>query len=102
VIERHGVEASSTGPSSSNKRKKRGKGAAHGNSSHRAAGSGRGRYRCPRQNSMKAKTNRVFLDSKSRGGGSEDLPPNVTKLFQEGRYSPSTGMEMSEWQIILE
>jgi hypothetical protein len=41
-----------------------------------------------------------LLDSEA--GGSGDLPPIVKKSVQEGRYSPSTGMEMSEWQIILE
>jgi hypothetical protein len=57
---------------------------------------GRGRG----QNSAKAKANRVLLDSEV--GGSRDLPPIVNKFFQEGRYSPSAGMEMSEWHIMLE
>jgi hypothetical protein len=35
-------------------------------------------------------------------GGSRELPPIVKQSFQEGHYSPSTGMEMSEWQIMLE
>jgi hypothetical protein len=25
----------------------------------------------------------------------------IKKTFLDGRYSPSTGLEMSEWQIIL-
>jgi hypothetical protein len=31
-----------------------------------------------------------------------ELQPIVKQSFQEGCYSPSTGMEMSEWQIMLE
>jgi hypothetical protein len=49
---------------------------------------------------VKAKANMVLYDSEA--GGSGDLPPIVKKSFQEGRYSLSTGMEMSEWQIMLE
>jgi hypothetical protein len=26
----------------------------------------------------------------------------MKRLFAEGRYSPSTGMDQSEWEIILE
>jgi hypothetical protein len=98
-IEHHGIEASSVGRASSNKRKRQGKGALHRNESHLAPLSVRGRGR--RQNSVKAKASRVLLDSEG-GGGSEDLPPVVNKSFQEGSYSPSTRMEMSEWQIMLE
>jgi hypothetical protein len=35
-------------------------------------------------------------------GGFRDLPPIVKKSFQEGCCSPSIGMEMSDWQIMLE
>jgi hypothetical protein len=68
------------------------------NDSHRAPSSVRGRGH--KQNSAKAKASRVLLDSEA--GGSGDLPPIVKKFFQEGCYSPSTVMEMSEWQIMLE
>jgi hypothetical protein len=68
------------------------------NDSRRAPSSVRGRGRG--QNSAKAKANRVLLDSEA--GGSGDLLPIVKMSFQDGRYSPLTGMEMIEWQIILE
>jgi hypothetical protein len=97
-VERHGIEALSAGQVSSNKSKRQRKGAARRNDSHQAPSSviGRGRG----QNSVKAKANRVLLDSEV--GGSGDLPPIVKKSFQEGHYSPLTGMEKSEWQIIQE
>jgi hypothetical protein len=49
---------------------------------------------------VKVKASRVLLDSEV--GGSGDLPPIVKESSQEGHYSPSIGMEMSEWQIMLE
>jgi hypothetical protein len=33
---------------------------------------------------------------------SNELPPLVKQTFKEGRYFPSTGMEVDEWQIMLE
>jgi hypothetical protein len=60
------------------------------------SGSGRGRGR----GSTKVETDRVLLDIEA--GASDELPPLVNQSFKEGRYSPSTGMEESEWQIMLE
>jgi hypothetical protein len=33
---------------------------------------------------------------------SDELPLLVRQSFKDGRYSPSTGMEEREWQIMLE
>jgi hypothetical protein len=49
---------------------------------------------------VKVKVSRVLLDSEA--GSSGDHPPMVKKSFQQGHYSPSTGIEMSDWQIMLE
>jgi hypothetical protein len=35
-------------------------------------------------------------------GASGDLPPRVRNSFLERRYSPSTRMDHSKWEIILE
>jgi hypothetical protein len=58
--------------------------------------SGRGHGR----GSAKVKTSRVLLDVEA--GASDDLPPLVKQSFKEDHYSPSTGMEESEWKIMLE
>jgi hypothetical protein len=58
--------------------------------------SGRGRGR----GSTKFKTGRVLLDAEV--GASVELQPLVKQSFKEGHYSASTGMEDSEWQIMME
>jgi hypothetical protein len=70
-----GVKASSARRTLRNKRKRQGKGASRKNNSNRAPCYSR---------------------------GFSELPPIVKRSFQEGRYSPSIGMEMNEWQIMLE
>jgi hypothetical protein len=35
-------------------------------------------------------------------GVSDELPLAIRQSFKDGRYSPLTGMEEREWQIILE
>jgi hypothetical protein len=35
-------------------------------------------------------------------GTSDDLPLTIRQSFKDGQYSPSTGMEEVEWQIMLE
>jgi hypothetical protein len=35
-------------------------------------------------------------------GASDKLPFTNRQSFKDGRYSPSTGMEEVEWQIMLE
>jgi hypothetical protein len=50
--------------------------------------------------SMKDKTAKFLIDSKA--GTSDDLPHCVRRSFNERRYSSSTGMDRSEWEIILE
>jgi hypothetical protein len=35
-------------------------------------------------------------------GTSDELPLVVRQSFKDGRYSPSSGMEEIEWQIMLE
>jgi hypothetical protein len=49
---------------------------------------------------VKIKTNRVLLDVDVRA--SNELPLAIMQSFKDGRYSPSTGMEEREWQIMLE
>jgi hypothetical protein len=49
---------------------------------------------------MKIKTDRVLLDAEARAF--DELPSLVKQSFKDGRYSPSTGMEEWEWQIMLE
>jgi hypothetical protein len=34
--------------------------------------------------------------------GGDELPLLVRQSFKDGKYSPSTGMEEKEWQIMLE
>jgi hypothetical protein len=53
-----------------------------------------------RHGSVKIKTNRVLLDVDVRA--SNELPLAIMQSFKDGRYSPSTGMEEREWQIMLE
>jgi hypothetical protein len=53
-----------------------------------------------RRGSAKVRTNRVLLDVEA--GASDKLPLLVRQSFKDGRYSPSTGMEQREWQIMLE
>jgi hypothetical protein len=93
-----GVKASSAHRTLRNKRKRQGKGASRKDNSNRAPcysrGMGHGK------GSVKAKAIRVLLDVEV--GGFSELPPIVKRSFREGRYSPSIGMEMNEWQIMLE
>jgi hypothetical protein len=35
-------------------------------------------------------------------GASDELPLVIRQSFKDGQYSPSTGMEEVEWQIMLE
>jgi hypothetical protein len=35
-------------------------------------------------------------------GASDELPLAIRQSFKDGWYSPSTGMEEVEWQIMLE
>jgi hypothetical protein len=49
---------------------------------------------------MKVKTNRVLLDVDE--GASDELPLAIRKSFKDDHYSPWTGMEEREWQIMLE
>jgi hypothetical protein len=62
-VECHGIEGSSACHVCANKRKRQGKGATRRNDSRRAPSAGRGRG----QKSMKARVNRVLLDSEARG-----------------------------------
>jgi hypothetical protein len=50
--------------------------------------------------SMKDKAAKILADSEARTFG--DLPPRTRDSFLESRYSPSTGMDHSEWEIIFE
>jgi hypothetical protein len=50
--------------------------------------------------SAKDKAVRILADSEA--GTSSDLPPHIKRSFIERRYSSSTGMDRSEWEIILE
>jgi hypothetical protein len=49
---------------------------------------------------VKINTNRVLLDVDM--GACNELPLIIKQSFKDGRYSPSTDMEESEWQIMLE
>jgi hypothetical protein len=50
--------------------------------------------------SVKAMANQVLIDV---GAGTfDELPFVCIQSFKDGRYSPSTGMEEIEWQIMLE
>jgi hypothetical protein len=53
-----------------------------------------------RRGSANIKIDRVLLDAEA--GAYNKLPPLVKQSFKDGRYSPSTGMEEREWQIMLE
>ena len=46
------------------------------------------------------KADKILADSEA--GTSEVLPPRIRDSFLEMRYSPSTGMERSEWEVIFE
>jgi hypothetical protein len=50
--------------------------------------------------SAKAKDRKILLDSEA--GTSGALPRRIQSSFLEGRYTPSTGMDISEWQVIFE
>jgi hypothetical protein len=52
------------------------------------------------QGSAKVKTDRVLLDVDV--GGFDELSLAIRQSFKDGHYSPSTGMEEREWQIMLE
>jgi hypothetical protein len=49
---------------------------------------------------MKAITDRVVLHVETRA--SDEISLVIRQSFKNGRYSPSTGMEEIEWQIMLE
>jgi hypothetical protein len=49
---------------------------------------------------VKAIADQVFVDVGART--SNELPLVIRQSFEDGRYSPSTGMEEIEWQIMLE
>jgi hypothetical protein len=49
---------------------------------------------------VKDKTRRILADSEV--GSSGDLPPWIRNSFLERRYLPSTGMDHSECEVILE
>jgi hypothetical protein len=49
---------------------------------------------------VKAMADRVLLDVEA--GASDELPLMIKQSFKDGRYSPSTGMDEREWQIMLE
>jgi hypothetical protein len=67
-IEHRSIEVSSAGQASSIERKRQGKGAVWRNDSHQGPSSIRGRGRGHGQNSVKAKVNRVLLDSEAGVG----------------------------------
>jgi hypothetical protein len=50
--------------------------------------------------STKAMANWVLIDVGA--GTSNELPLVIRQSFKDDRYSPSTGMEEIEWQIMLE
>jgi hypothetical protein len=80
------------------RRKRHGVGAPCKSNNRRASRSVRGRGHG--RGSAKAKTDRILLDAEV--GASGELPPLVKQSFNEGCYAPSTGMEMDEWQILLD
>jgi hypothetical protein len=49
---------------------------------------------------MKAMPNSALLEVQI--GASDELLLAIRQSFKSGRYSPSTGMEEVEWQIMLE
>jgi hypothetical protein len=50
--------------------------------------------------STKAMADQALIDIGA--GTSDELPLVIRQSFKDGRYSPSTGMEEIEWQIMLE
>jgi hypothetical protein len=52
------------------------------------------------QKSVKAMADQALIDVGV--GTSDELPLVIRQSFKDGRYSPSTGMEEIEWQIMLE
>jgi hypothetical protein len=50
-----------------------------------------------RRGFTKVKTNRVWLDVDTRA--SNELLLAISQSFEDGHYSPLTGMEEKEWQI---
>jgi hypothetical protein len=48
---------------------------------------------------MMVVANLTLLDVEARA--SDKLPLTIRQSFKDGRYSPSTGMEEVEWQILL-
>jgi hypothetical protein len=58
--------------------------------------SGRGHGR----GSTKAMANHILIDVGA--GASDELLLVVKQSFKDGQYSPSTGIEEIEWQIMLE
>jgi hypothetical protein len=48
---------------------------------------------------VKAVANRVLENVEA--GASTELPLIIRQSFKDGRYSPSTGMQEIEWQIML-
>jgi hypothetical protein len=52
------------------------------------------------QKSVKAMVDQDVIDIGA--GTSDELPLVNRQSFKDGRYSPSTGMEEMEWQIMLE
>jgi hypothetical protein len=49
---------------------------------------------------VNAMADRVVLDVET--GTSDKLPLMIRQSFKDGRYSPLTGMEEIEWQIMFE
>jgi hypothetical protein len=58
--------------------------------------SARGRKR----NSVEVMADHALIDIGA--GTSDELPFVIRQSFKNGRYSPSTGMKETEWQIMLE
>jgi hypothetical protein len=50
--------------------------------------------------SLKVVTERVLVNVEA--GASDVLPLAIRQSFKDGQYSPSTGMEEVEWQIMME
>jgi hypothetical protein len=74
-----------------------GEGSSRGGALHPAATSARDNG-CGCSSAM-AKASKVLSDGEA--GTSRDFQPKIRKSFLQGRYFPSTGMEVNEWQIIL-
>jgi hypothetical protein len=52
------------------------------------------------QGFVKVMGNQVLVDVEM--GASDDLPLIIRQSLKDGRYSPSTGIEEIDWQIMLE